>query len=211
MAARVKLASEAAGLQGMYSAYAPGAMGSAQMGSAEAMSQGKQLAGSTAGDLPYAQQALATGFNANNALYNTELGAITDQTRAAEAARGISMSPYGAGVEGNTLMNFNQQWQQQQLQNQATAAGTAATLQGANTQAVSAGGQLELAGAMLPTQALSSIMQAGAIPGQELNESVQDFLSYLSTISSPQTQKALGPSFGPPSAEAFGIPIYGSA
>lgn len=203
-----QLMSAASGLQAMYGANAPGALNAANQQSAAGVQAGNALAGSTAGNQAFANQALNTGFNSNNGLYNTEMKNITDQTRTAEAARGISTTPYGAGVESNTLMNFNQQWQQQQLQNQATAAQTAGALENANTSAVTAGEGLANSAAMMPSQALSSVLQAGGVAGQELSAGVSSFLQYLQSVSSPETQSALRPAFGPPGATAFGRPIY---
>jgi len=59
--------------------------------------------------LPFAQQTLQTGFDPQQALYSQMFQQNTDQTRAAEAARGIAMSPYGAGVENQSNLNFNNQ------------------------------------------------------------------------------------------------------
>ena len=74
------------------------------------------------GMLPYAQSILQTGFDPQSALYDRTLGQVTDQTRAGLAARGLGMSPYGAGVENKSLSDFNIDWQNQQLQRQNTAA-----------------------------------------------------------------------------------------
>jgi hypothetical protein len=197
-----QLVGDASGLQNLYSWNAAGALGNAQNQSYAGMTAGDNLAGSLAGNLPQAQkdfgygnQALSTGFNQNNSLYNQEVSDITDQTRAAESARGITNTPYGAGVEADTLMHFNQQWQQQQLQNQATAAQTASSLdsagqglENANTAAVSAGESIASGASMLPTQALSSILQAGTASSSVLSSGVSAFLNYLQTSIQGATQ-----------------------
>ena len=64
-------------------------------------------------------QVLQTALDPQNALYNRTAQQLTDQTRAAEYARGIQSSPLGASVESNALGNFNIDWQNQQLARQS--------------------------------------------------------------------------------------------
>lgn len=73
-----------------------------------------------------------TAFDPQNALYDRTRQQITDQTRAAEYARGIQSSPYGAAVESNALNNFNIDWQNQQLARQSQGV---AAMEGANQSA----------------------------------------------------------------------------
>ena len=190
-----QLMQQSSGLNSFWGANAGGAMGAANNQSQWGVQQGQQLANSLNGNLGQAQtdfgygnQALAQGFNTNNGLYNQEVKDLTDQTRAASSARGIDMTPYGAGVESDTMLHFNQQWQQQQLQNQATAAQTAGTLSAAGQGlqsnylgAQTAGAAEANQAAMLPSQALSSIMSAGAQSQAGLSAGVSAFLQYLQT------------------------------
>jgi hypothetical protein len=64
-------------------------------------------------------QVLQLSMDPQNALYNRTAQQLTDQTRAAEYARGIQTSPLGASIEANALGNFNIDWQNQQLARQA--------------------------------------------------------------------------------------------
>ena len=176
-----QLVNDANGLMSMYNANSGSAMNAANNQAGIGIAQGNTLAGSTAGNQAFANQALQTGFDPNKALYAQTLQDVTDQTRAGMAARGIDMTPYGAGVEGNTLARFNNDWVDRSVQRQATAASTASGLENANTAAVTAGGGLASSSAMMPTQALASLMQAGAAPGAELSAGVNAFLSYLQT------------------------------
>ncbi len=66
----------------------------------------------------YGGHVMNTAFDPQNALYARTLQQLQDQTRAGQAARGISMSPYGGGLENQALSNFNIDWQNQQLQRQ---------------------------------------------------------------------------------------------
>jgi len=104
--------------------------------------QSGQAFGAGASILPYMNPVLASGFDPQNALYNRTAQQVQDQTRAAEAARGVATTPYGAGVEGQTMSNFNIDWQNQQLQRQAQAAGAASDILGAGMGAFGTGGQL---------------------------------------------------------------------
>jgi hypothetical protein len=82
----------------------------------------KDVSGFSHGLIPYAQQIGQMGFDPQNALYDRTLQQVQDQQRAGQAARGISMSPYGAGLEGDATRNFNIDWQNQQLKRASDAA-----------------------------------------------------------------------------------------
>lgn len=60
-----------------------------------------------------------TAQDPQSALYARTVQQLQDQTRAAQSARGIAMSPYGAGGEADVMKNFNIDWQNQQLARQA--------------------------------------------------------------------------------------------
>src|SRR6266576_1075561 len=118
---------------------------------------GQNLMQAGQGILPYSQQILQTGFDPQQALYNQQFQLQTDQDRAGQAARGISMSPYGAGVENKANTDFNIAWQNAQLgrQNQA--------LQGAGYGVNSAGNAINL-GQNVSTLGLNTLNQAAAQP-----------------------------------------------
>ena len=170
--------------------YAPGYQNVANATGAAGVGAGANLLGAGQSYLPYAQQALQTGFDPQNALYNQMFQQNTDQTRAAEAARGIAMSPYGAGVENQSNLNFNNQWLNQLLGRQQTAAGTANTLTGAANTGSTSGLNLMNAGGALPYSTANTIGQgqnsaiqsyggfgqaASTIPSQQ----IADYLQYL--------------------------------
>lgn len=183
----------AGGYQGGANAIAPWATGAG----GQQFGAGTNMIGAGQSYLPYAQQALQTGFDPQQALYHQLFQQNTDQTRAGEAARGISMSPYGAGVENQSNLNFNNQWLNQLLGRQATAAGTANTLTGAAGQAGTTGAGLQqgglntmLQGASLPystantiggnqNQAIGAYSGAGAAAGGQAQQQIADYLQYL--------------------------------
>ncbi len=107
--------------------------------------------------LPYAQSILNTGFDPQNALYDRTLQQVTDQSRAAQSARGIAMSPYGAGVENKALSDFNIDWQNNLLNRQNTAA------QGAGYLTNSAGNAINL-GQNVGTLGLQTLTNAAGLP-----------------------------------------------
>ena len=74
-----------------------------------ALGAGTNLYG--AGDKAY-----QAGFDPEKNLYNKNRQDLIDGTRAAQYARGVGMTPYGAGVEGNVLENFQNDWQDRQLE-----------------------------------------------------------------------------------------------
>lgn len=71
---------------------------------------------------------LNTAFDPQQSLYDRTLQQTQEQTRAGLEARGMDMTPYGAGVEGDQLRNFNIDWQNTQLQRQGQGAQNAAAL-----------------------------------------------------------------------------------
>ena len=191
--------------QNLYSnPYAPQYQGGANTIAPWATGAGSQQYGAgsnmiTAGQsyLPYAQQTLQTGFDPQQALYRQLFQQNTDQTRAGEAARGIAMSPYGAGVENQSNLNFNNQWLNQLLGRQATAAGTAGALTSAAGTAGTTGMGLQtgglntmLQGASLPysvantiggnqNQAIGQFTQAGQGAMAPIQQQIADYLQYL--------------------------------
>lgn len=77
-----------------------------------------RLSNSSTIGLNSAQNELNTAFDPQNALYNRTLQQTQDQTLAGLSATGVGNSPYGAGVLGQTLGNFNIDWQNNQLARQ---------------------------------------------------------------------------------------------
>lgn len=128
---------------------------------------------------PYEAQALQTGFDPQNALYARTAQQLTDQTRAAEAAAGVAGTPYGAGVESQTMGDFNLNWINQEQQRQQAAAATAAGLASSLGQEVAGGQQLAQAGPSFQTSILSSLIgdTTQALNPQQV--AISDYLSYM--------------------------------
>lgn len=158
---------------------------------------GAQTAGAGLGLFPGAQAVMQSGFDPQNALYNRTLQQVTDQTRSGLEARGLDNTPYGAGVEGQTLGNFNIDWQNNLLGREATAAGAAGGLVGQGAGAVNMGtgimnqapGQY-LSSAAMPyatamgigggqNQATSSMLGLAGQGQGIANAPIQDYFGYL--------------------------------
>ena len=90
----------------------------------------------------YANQAMNEGFDPQNEFYNRTAAQQQNQMRASQGARGVQMSPYGAGLENQGMSDFNLDWRMQQLQRQNTAANTASQLWNQGGQAIQGGQQL---------------------------------------------------------------------
>jgi len=134
-----------------------------------------------------------TAFDPQQALYERTLGQVRDQTLAGLSNAGLATTPYGAGVLGNTLGNFNIDWQNQQLQRQIAGGQAAGGLYGqaAGLQAGAPG--TFMGGAGLPWQTGQTIgganlgtlgtlgqfgQGAAVIPGQQIG----GYQNYLSTM-----------------------------
>lgn len=73
-----------------------------------------------------ASSILSQSFDPQSALFDRTQSQLSDQTNAGLANSGLAGTPYGASVLGNTLGNFDINWQNNQL-NRMTQGGQAAT------------------------------------------------------------------------------------
>lgn len=90
----------------------------------------------------YANQVMQEGFDPQNAVYNRAATRQQNQMRAGQGARGLEMSPHGAGLENEGMANFNIDWEGNQLQRQALASQAASQLWGQGGQAIQGGQQM---------------------------------------------------------------------
>lgn len=67
-------------------------------------------------------QIYQTAFDPQQQLYDRTANKVVDQSRAAQAVRGLGNSAYGAGLENDAMNNFNIDWQNQQLNRQLSGA-----------------------------------------------------------------------------------------
>lgn len=81
-----------------------------------------------------ANAVMNTAFDPQNALYNRTQQQLQDQVRVGQAARGITSSPYGAGLENQAMSNFDIDWQNAQLGRQTQGLGAAQSSYGQSAQ-----------------------------------------------------------------------------
>jgi hypothetical protein len=135
---------------------------------------------------PWVTQLFNEGFDPQGDVYGRAAHNVTEQARAGLNARGLAMSPYGAGVENQAMSDFNLDWENNKLGRMTSAAGAAGNLAGGINAGVSGGANL--AGAAPQWQAAI----AQALSGMGLNAStqnqqvIQDWLSYLGLASQSQ-------------------------
>lgn len=125
--------------------------------------------------IPYAQQMLNTGFDPQSALRDRTQQMLTDQVRAGQAARGITTSPYGAGVENKALSDFDIDWENQKLNRQISALGGAGT-------AVNAAGSAAGTANNLGTAGAGALVTGGAVPYSTAAGQSADQYAALSNI-----------------------------
>jgi len=106
-----------------------------------------QQFGAQTGLLNAGQQLYQTSLDPQNALYNRTVQQLQDQTGATNSMYGLGSSGAGAGVANQALGNFNIDWQNQQLQRQATGLQGYGAAVGQAGQAGAQGGALGGAGA----------------------------------------------------------------
>jgi hypothetical protein len=182
--------------------YLQGQQGAASLGAGAAGSaygMGNFLTQMGQGLYPYAGQVMQAGFDPQNALYDRTQHQLQEQTRAGQAARGLGVSPFGAGLENKAMSDFNIDWQNNQLQRMATAGQSASGLIGTGNQTIGQGvgmmgaapGMLSST-SMLPYTAYNTIGQnqynalnqnsaAGAQAQVAPQQQFQNWLSYLGT------------------------------
>jgi len=168
---------------GMYMAGAFPASAMGQSGALGAYGQGANM-------YAMGNQVANTAFDPQSALYGRTAQQVQDQQRAALEARGVNNTPYGAGVEGQTMANFNIDWQNQQLARQLQGlqgAGNAIT-QGAGLQASAPAAYLTASGMPWTTgqgiggQNLGTLGTMAGFGAQGANiqqQQIQDYLNYL--------------------------------
>lgn len=121
----------------------------------------------------YAPQALAAGFDPQNALYNRNFQQSQDQQNAINAQNGVAGTPYAAGISGQVGNNFNLDWINQALGRQNTAANTASTLtNSANTGITGASN--------LGQQAMQTQATAGGLPASTYGQNLAQDIAALS-------------------------------
>lgn len=132
----------------------------------QTVQQGQNIIGSV-GQLPqYANQALQAGFDPGNQYYNDMFNRNQQQALATQAQQGVAMTPYGAGLTQEANDQFNQSWWNNTLARQGQGMNTALAGLGGYGSGVTAGANLQQAGALLPAQ----LQQ----------QQIGDWLSYLS-------------------------------
>lgn len=169
---------------------AKGVMAGANQGAAFGKDTASDVYGFSQGLIPYAQQIQQMGFDPQQELYNRTLQQVQEQQRAGQAARGIGMSPYGAGLEGDATRNFNIDWQNAQLK-RATDAGAASSALGSSAFNLGSGAtDLAAAAGRLPYEARTGLVNdrinAYANVGNQVTganqprqQTIADFLQYL--------------------------------
>lgn len=144
----------------------------------QAVNAGNSMISGSQALSPYVAQLFQMGFDPQNDFYNQSAHNLTEQTNAELSKRGIATSPYGAGVTGQVLGQFNNDWQNQRLGRAVQGAGAGGQLQGQINQGTQQGAQL---GAQAP-QWQAQIAQMMAALGNNSyafpQQTIQDWLQY---------------------------------
>ena len=122
---------------------------------------------------PDVQSLINMGFDPQQALYSRTAQQLQQQQQAANSQSGLGGTPYGAGVTGQTMANFNIDWQNQQLARAAQGAGAAGNL-------ATTGAGIQGAGAALQNQGVNQYLQGSAMPYMTADQINQMQLGKLS-------------------------------
>jgi hypothetical protein len=174
-----------------------GAMGPAGAVANAGIGLGGNLIGAAGGLMPAISAMLGQAFDPQGALYSRTAGQVQDQTLSNLANAGVATTPYGQGVLGNTMGNFNIDWQNNLLQRMLSGLGGAGGALGAMGNVGGMGEQLGAGGATNAVQAgllpysveqgiggqnmglLQTLLGAGNTAMQPLQSGISDLLSYL--------------------------------
>ena len=151
-------AGAAAGLYGQLSPLASGASSALYGAGNQALGAGSAI--------------LQAGFDPQKQLYSQVQNQNSQQNLAQLANMGVAATPYGASVAGQENTNFNLDWQNNQLQREATAANAYGGLNQTAQNDFSAGGQQGQLGAQ------AALMQ-GQLPWQTSNTINQSAIGAL--------------------------------
>lgn len=150
--------------------------------------------------LGYIPQVMNQAFDPQSALYGRTAQQLREQTRAAQAARGLETTPYGAGVEGQTMGNFNIDWQNNLLNRMLMGAGGAGTLAGGANTLAGAGTNIANAatygantGANLAMQGAGGMQTSAMFPYTASNQMAQDTLGGLNSLAGAGQSAAVIP------------------
>ena len=159
---------------------------------------------------PYVTQALQTGFDPQNQLYNQQFALQQQQNLAGEAMAGVGQSPYAAGLTAQGNNNFNIDWQNQQLARQAQAAQTATGLSSTAMGDLSGGINDYLSGLGLGVSSAEGLTgAAGNAYTQAAGLNAQQVAQYLAYLNA-STQNAAAASGEQIGALNAGTSLYGA-
>jgi len=148
----------AGGMQGAANMFGGAGMGT----SLGALGNAGALGGQVPGMIGASNAVLGSAFDPQGALYGRTLGQVTDQEGAYLANAGLGTTPYGAGLMGQTLGNFNIDWQNQQLGREVQGLG-------AYTGGIGAAGQTAAGAYGLGANAATGGAQFGGLPWSTFN------------------------------------------
>lgn len=127
---------------------------------------------------PYVSQIFQQGFDPQNEFYGRAAHNLTEQTRAGLNDRGLTMTPYGAGVEANALGNFNIDWNNSQLGRAATGLQAGAGLNDSINRGITGGENLAQGAGTWQSQIAQMLSQLGLNTQQGPQQAIMDWLAF---------------------------------
>jgi len=169
--------------QQAYDAFSPGfygASGASGWDPQGTVAAGNYLTQAGAPLADYGFKMLDQGIDPQNQLYDRSRQLLQDQVRAGQSSRGIAMTPYGAGLEGKAMSDFNTDWRNSQVQRSAQAAQGAAPLFQQMDKNVVTGQQLAMSAPQQQAQLMQSLQSGGAATNVMQQQVLDNLFKYLS-------------------------------
>lgn len=144
---------------------------------------------------------------AGNSIWNTALDPqsalkasmqqqVTDASRASTSSRGIGTSPEAAGIENQDVSKFLMDWQNQQLQRQATGLGAMTSAYDSSGKQGQAGGSNLTASQTMSSLAPQLLMQSATLPYQTTEGLLDSGISNATKFMNAEEATQLGPLAG---------------
>ena len=163
--------------QNLFNQYGSGLAG--MIGPGQAPQMGDYLTQQGQGMFGQGNALMNMGLDPQGSLHAQAFQQNLDATRAGEAARGIAMTPYGAGLENMSNQQFENLWANQQAGRAAQLAGAAQGTYGQGAHMIGAGQALAPSIAGMNIGNLAGLQGAGAASYAQPQMLAQDWLNYL--------------------------------
>ncbi len=159
---------------------------------ADTVQAGNWMTGQAQAMSPYVTQMFNMGFDPQNEYYGRAAHNVEQQARASQGARGLQMTPYGAGLEDSAMGNFNLDWENQRLGRASQGLQAGGNLMGQINQGVQGGQNMAQSAGTWQSNIAQMLSQLGLAGQQQPQMAIQDWLNYTNQGSTSANNRFQG-------------------